>query len=79
MPDEKCLPVDEMTMQRALALSDISSIKAGRSRQNARFIEFIFSGRLSFMCATRSVISSANGEASLVVAECGAALMMLSD
>ena len=54
MPAEKCLPVDEMTMQRARALSLMSRTMAGSSFQKSRIIEFIASGRLSWMWATLS-------------------------
>ena len=56
MPAEKCLPVDEMTMQRARALSLMSATMAGSSCQKARFMALSLSGRFSLMCATWSAI-----------------------
>ena len=59
MPAQKCLPVEEMTMQRARALSSISFTMAGSSFQKARIIEFIASGRFSRMWATPpSIVTS---------------------
>ena len=58
MPDEKCGPVEEMTMARALALPSISATISGSSRQNAGFMLLRFSGRVSMTCATRSWIST---------------------
>ena len=58
MPAEKCLPVDEMTMQRARTLSLMSRTITGSSFQKARIMLLKASGRFSLMCATPPSIST---------------------
>eukprot|EP01035_Chromulina_nebulosa_P027680 gene27681-36434_t len=58
MPAQKCLPVEEITMQRARALSLMSRTMAGSSDQNALFMVFIASGRFIWICATWSSIDT---------------------
>ena len=55
MPAQKCLPVDEITMQRARALSLMSRTITGSSFQSRGSL--IASGRLSWMCATSSMVT----------------------
>ena len=56
MPDEKCGPVDEITITRARAFWSMSSMIRGSSSQNARIMLLRLSGRLSTMWAILSVI-----------------------
>ena len=57
-PEQKCGPVDEMTMTRARTLWSISLMIVGSSSQNAGFMLFRFSGRIMRTWATWSLIST---------------------
>ena len=54
MPAQKCLPVDEITIARALAPASISRTISGSSVQNAGIIVLSSSGRFSWRWATLS-------------------------
>ena len=57
-PDEKCGPVEEITITRARALWSMSSTMAGSSSQKARIMLLRFSGRFRRMWAMWSAIET---------------------
>ena len=58
MPEEKCGPVEDTTMARALALPSMSATISGSSRQNAGFMLLRLCGRASTTWAMWSSIST---------------------